>query len=442
MSNVLKNPELLKETNREFDFFDFQSHAKNLFKTIESLNGPNVTTLIGSYGSGKSVLLNEVAILSKKSKSKKQPKWIFFECWQYPDKKDLWEALILDLVEQIDGKKLDTTANPYSDLEGWRDKLASYLNNWKTALASLLGIALVFWVALSIVDDKNLFTILVSLTTAAILILLGTIEQLIKPQSKSSVSRLADYKVELERTLLSYDGPIYIVLEDVDRAGELGRRFFETVSHFVKEDKFLKKSIKVIVPVAEVDGPEAKHLQDSIDKASDNILFFKPKFNCERFISEVFTDEFLDANTAQLLSSTINPLLGKTVSVRKLKHILRNALAKHNRLNSKQFQSILQICIAIEFSKYMIQEYGGSILFDNKGNFKHKPLFEWAENQGLLSTETDSEQIHIAPKDYFSVSDEMYADIRFKDSATNSSTAGKSIHNRDYLLSDAYFNDI
>lgn len=443
MNNLLKRPELLKESNRDFDFFNFGKYAKNLYTNLRSSTAPTITTLVGEYGTGKSVLLNEVKRLTDASKAKSKPKWIFFECWQYPDKRDLWEALILELVAEIDGKELDETVNPYSDMNGWRDKLTEFLNKAGGAIVSLIGLALVYWLVFS-TQSSEAQNILLAVTTAAALVLLASIQVFIKPQAKSAVSRLSDYKQELEHTLLKHDGPLYIVLEDVDRAGELGRRFFETVSHFVKEDKFAKKNIKVIVPVASIDSPEQKALRDSVDKASDNILYFKPAFNCAEFITEVFSEDFLNEPTKKLLVSTINPLVGRRINLRKMKHLLRNSIVKHRRLLSKDFESHLEICIAVEFSKHMkADSYGDSTLYALAVNqYKHKPLYEWTLANKLITLDSDDpENKEVDAQEHFKQSPEIFADIRHNDMPTNSRRHAP-IYRREFFISKAYFDDL
>ena len=247
MEEIFKNPELLKESNRDFDFFSFEEYAKNLHNNLKSNTFPAVTTLVGEYGTGKSVLLNEVKKLTDESTAKNKPKWVFFECWQYPDKKDLWEALILDLVEQIDGeKKRNQMLSSYSNIESWREWFSRYLNKTGAAIAVVVATAFLTW----LISDDNVRDFLIPVATAFVVVLVASIELLTKPESKSAVSRLSDYKSELEKTLLSHKGPLYIVLEDVDRAGELGRRFFETVSHFVKEKKFTKKKLLGSMPAS------------------------------------------------------------------------------------------------------------------------------------------------------------------------------------------------
>lgn len=443
MNKQVKRPELLKESNREYDFFDFHKYTKNLYKSLSSSSTPTITTLVGGYGTGKSVLLNEVQKLSIKVKSNHKPKWVLFECWQYPDKRDLWEAFILDLVARIDGqKKLNEVTKSYSNLSGWREELAKFLGNTRSGLATIVGTILLYGLVFTYGRGTQAESMLIAFTTAAVLVLLASIEILVRPQSKSTISRLSDYKTELENTIKNHTGPLYIVLEDVDRAGELGRRFFETVSHFIKDELFSEKNIKVIVPIAGLDSDKSKSLHDSVDKASDNILYFTPKYNCEGFLSEVFSKEFLDEPTKQLLVSIINPLLGGTINIRKMKHILRNAIIKHQRLLNIDFQSQLAICIAVEFSKYMTVQYGSSSLYSSAhNNYEHKQLFTWATQKLMIDTKSDSEGKEIEPRNYFQAVDEIFADIRFRDRATNMSR-GLPIFHREFLISNKYFEDL
>jgi hypothetical protein len=441
MKSPIKQPELLKETNRDFDFFEFNQYAENLYDALRAENSPVVTTLVGSYGTGKSVLINEVRKLSKKSK-KNSPKWIVFECWQYPDKGDLWEALILDLVESIDGEsKRNSLASSYSNIEGWRKKFLVFLSDIRGAVATLLAVSLLSWVTLEYANDTTKGTVL-ALATGLIIVILASFEYLAKQESRSDISRLSDYKQELEKTILSNKAVLYIVLEDVDRAGEMGRQFFETVAHFIKEPKFKKKDIKVIVPIAEL-GDGNKALGDSIDKASDNILYFTPRYDGGRFVEELFDKNFLDEPTKTLIVSMISVTLGRSINVRKLKHVLRNSIVKHERLTKQGFKSRLAICIAVEMSKYMKDDIGSRNLFDSRSNhYKHKQLFTWASAKGLIDNGESEQDKKVEPRDFFKMSDEAFSDIRPHDLSTNSSTGRLPIYHRDFYISKEYFRDL
>lgn len=100
MSKVIKNPQLLKESYRSKDLFEFTQYAENLDSTLSSNESPTVTALIGDYGTGKTVLTNMV------HKKHKGVKWLDFDAWKYPDKKNLWEAFILELTEVVDPSQL------------------------------------------------------------------------------------------------------------------------------------------------------------------------------------------------------------------------------------------------------------------------------------------------------------------------------------------------
>lgn len=440
MNDHLKRPELLNEANREFDFFDFNTYAKNLHKSLRSSVGPAVTLLIGGYGTGKSVLLNEVKKISDQSQAKHKPKWVFFECWQYPDKRDLWEGLILETVEGVKGesqrKKMQAT---YSDIPSWRSGVADFLKDIRSAIASIIAIALLSFLILTI-NNEFITNLLISLLAATFVVLLAAAEFTLRPESKSTISRLSDYKDELEKALKDHRGTLYIVLEDVDRAGELGVRFFETVSHFIKSAALKQKSIKIIVPISDDTN---KELVSSADKVSDNILNFKPRYDVEQFLTEVFTSDFLDPATKQMLISTINPLLGRHINIRKMKHTLRNAVTKYKRLQSADFKPHLAICIAVELSKYMKAGIGNSTLYSQAANqYKHQPLFEWATQKGLINTSTDDPEKEIDPRDYFKRSLDTFDGIRHTDNSSNGIRRRKPVYYREYFISRVYFDDL
>lgn len=440
MTNYLKNSDILNETNREFDFFNFNDYAKNLYKSLRSSTGPIVTTLVGGYGTGKSVLLNEVKKLSDQSQAQNRPKWVFFECWQYPDKRDLWEGLILETVESIEGKpRRDKMEASYSDIPSWRVGIANFLKDTKAAIATVAVISVLSFSVFSFANNL-IVNILISLLTAMAVVLLAAIEFTMRPDSKSSISRLSDYKSELESILKKHQGSLYIVLEDVDRAGDLGTRFFETVAHFIKSTALKQKSIKIIVPIS--DDTANKELSDSMDKVSDNILHFKPSYKSEGFLKELFTEEFLDDPTKDMLTSIIDPLVGRQISIRKMKHTLRNAIVKYKRLNTNSFNADLAICIAVEFSKYMKEGYGSSTLYSQASNhYKHTPLLTWATQKGKLDTSSDDPEKEIDPQDYFKRSPDVFDSIRYADQNTNTRRS-KPIYRREYLISRAYFDDL
>lgn len=441
MSNPIKNASLLQETNRDFDFFDFEQSSKNLYSILQSNDKPSVTALIGGYGTGKSVLLNETRKLSDTRSRGKSPKWVVFECWQYPDKNDLWEGFIVELVRAIGGdEKSRKMQMSYSAVGSWRDWLAKYTNKTGVAIATLVGAI----VCLLLIGNDDLRREITPLLTAFIVVLFASVELLVRPDSKSNVSRLSDYKNELMGILTDYKGLLYVVLEDVDRAGDQGGRFFEAVSHFVRDDELKNSNIKLIVPIADTKQTNNTALRNSIEKASDNILYFKPSYDSSTFLSEVFTSEFLDKPTMELLRAIINLTL-RSISIRDMKHILRNAVAKYNRLKRKIVEPSLTMCIAVEFFKRTSGQHGDRTIYEEAmsgSSFKHDALYSWAEQKGLLSLKSSDETKEIRSDGQFMRSSELFLDIQPEDVNTHTSTGGKMIHNRRFLISRAYFDDL
>lgn len=371
MCKEVKKPELLEEANREYDLFNFDDYAKNLYNNLSLNNSPTVTVLVGEHGTGKTVLLNKVKQLAKDGL------WINFECWQYPDKRDLWEALILSLLP--DKKyKMFSNKNQFLDNKTTVEKMVDFLKSSLVGHNSIENLLLII-IVYSYTRIKH--GIFLSLTIFVILIIINLSSTVIKLKSKSSVSRLEEYKKDLKKTLLKCKKPLYIVLEDMDRAGDLGGQFFETVSHFLKHSDFSDVDIKVIVPIANYDKKKDQSLVSRIEKASDNIFYFNPTLNYDYFISELFSEDFLDEHTKVLLEKTLDPLTkNNIVTIRQVKHLLRNAIIKHNRLLNSGYGSYLAICIAIEFSQYR-PKIGGTLsstMQIKSGSYSHyTPLNDW-----------------------------------------------------------------
>jgi len=125
-----------------------------------------------------------------------------------------------------------------------------------------------------------------------------------------------------------------------------------------------------------------------------------------------------------------------------MKHTLRNAITKHQRLTSTGFTPQLAICIAVEFSKFMQDEIGSSSLYVNASNrYKNKPLFDWATREGLIETSTDEPEREIEPRDYFKSSPEIFDGIKYIDSKSNMRRT-YDIYYREYFVSRAYFEDL
>lgn len=441
MEAQIKNFRLLNEANRNHDFFNFAEQASNLSKVLRKSTTPAVIAIVGRYGSGKSVLINETKKTTNAYKAFSEAKWVIFECWQYPDKRDLWEAFLLELVEDIDGSsKRRSMERAFSDVTGWRGRVEKYLADIKTAAATILGITTIFYIAWA--SNNEVKGLLISLISAALLVAFASIELLIKPQSLSKVSRLSDYKSQLEHTLKDHPHPLFIVLEDVDRADELGRKFLETVSHFFRSDIFADKKIYTIVPVSDFSNGRAQALQDTIEKSSDNILYFEPSYSCSAFLSEIFTSEFLDDATLKMLTTTIDPLIKQSVSIRQVKHTLRNAILKYKRIRSTDFNPRLEICIAVEFSKHMKVDAGGILYSSNRNHYDHQPLFIWASEKSMILTTTDDRDKFIQPYNYFMVRDDKFSGIVYQDVATASFSGNQRIHNRTYQISTEYFRDL
>lgn len=55
---------------------------------------------IGEFVRGKSALIHHVK--KKRAEDSKEEKWIQFEAWSFPERRDLWEGFVLESARQID----------------------------------------------------------------------------------------------------------------------------------------------------------------------------------------------------------------------------------------------------------------------------------------------------------------------------------------------------
>ena len=74
---------------------DFDNICKKFSKKLDSLSGRSIIALVGPFGSGKSTMLHQIMT----SRLEKEF-WFEFDAWKYPDRKDLWEGFVLDLIRK------------------------------------------------------------------------------------------------------------------------------------------------------------------------------------------------------------------------------------------------------------------------------------------------------------------------------------------------------
>lgn len=97
---IIRDPKLIREDYKVIDSL-IEFELNQLESEVFQIEDTAVTALIGSYGSGKSTALYN---LQNKDKDKDHI-WFQFDAWRYPERKGLWDGLIIELAKQIGTSK-------------------------------------------------------------------------------------------------------------------------------------------------------------------------------------------------------------------------------------------------------------------------------------------------------------------------------------------------
>jgi hypothetical protein len=332
---LITNYKLIEETSRTDDLLGFDNEIKKFEAKLLLLQGACTLGFVGGYGVGKSVLLHQV------EKKMGSAKWINFDAWKYNDKKDLWEGFVLDFAEQISDEHKTQSLNK---IDGKKD--------CKTKAA------------------QGVFDVAANF--------LGPFSEIAKSLVKPFYEAYPATRVfEIQKILANLiecgikENDIYIVVEDVDRSGQYGVYFLETLKQFL--DQFRKQSKKKIVVIVPISDKSYKHFNDAYLKCLDYVEFFKPIPNFKNFLESVINKDvnkhrkvavggqFFEIDKQQQMHQITSffEVLFKIhgMTPRMLKNILR--LANHSYIRQQEFgyNPDWRLTICIEAAKHFYTEY-------------------------------------------------------------------------------------
>lgn len=321
----IKNIYSLREDSKTEDLLDFSIVQGNFKKKVDSIPGKNIFALIGPFGSGKSTMLNQLVVNSPDSEI-----WVEFDAWKYPDRKDLWEGFVLDVIKKIAPNNFTKTKN----------KIEGKQNN----------------------DKKTLITTLSKIPGA------GALEGFNHFLETSPAKRIDDIQKILDDELLKIQKDIYIIIEDIDRSGDSGIFFLETLKQYLRTSEIDKK-INIIVPISNLSYE--KNI-DSYLKCIDYFDFFElPNISLENFVSTVFNNELFNEdfyreqdrkliwNGENRKKQTISFLeslfleFPEIMSMRLLKLIIRKTNLIFIRQMEDGHEPDFRITLCVETSKYI-----------------------------------------------------------------------------------------
>lgn len=253
------NLEYLEESSGG-DFPHYESLAKDLYEKIWKIDKPQIFAVVGEAWVWKSTLINKVEKLSK------WEKWIQFDAWRYPERKELWEGFIIELYKQLTWCEYEEIIRKLE----WED--STYIKWFKWMLLVLAVSSCLVSIYYVFICWYDYFWT----TVWAVIFLL--IEKVFEKATDVAPKDLALTRViqleELAINMLkkSQKKRIYVVLEDVDRAWDEGLNFLETLSYFLKHK--LPKTSVAIVPIVLVSQQDWNSNMNAYLKCVDHYFIF------------------------------------------------------------------------------------------------------------------------------------------------------------------------
>lgn len=330
-----------------------------------------VVAVVGDYGSGKSTALYNI------QRNDTAAKWLQFDAWRYPERKGLWDGLVVEVAKQLgQAKKATRKIDGNKSLLG---KWGGIIEETFSQLGELLP-----KVEIEKIEVKPEVVKKAAKITEKAEVIFG----------KSPVKRVYELERILADILVSAEEDrVYLVVEDVDRSGADGLNFLETLNFFVKHNEQIKESGKNIVVVAPIATKNYEDSKDSYYKCVDIAFRFVPKVrSANAFLSQVYTDEALGGPVKPYLSNLNQFIVGLFentnygMNIRKLKTIIRQSAIKYESMCEIYDNVDWRAVLSFEAMKFAnADESTGVSVFDRsvKG---HDQLYERNVFTGLLMT--------------------------------------------------------
>ncbi|HWR84096.1 MAG TPA: P-loop NTPase fold protein [Candidatus Deferrimicrobium sp.] len=319
----IKNQDLIQEDCKVEDLLDFSKLIATFSRKLDSISRPSIMGLVGRLGIGKSTMLYQ---MQKGRRTSEQ--WISFDAWKYPERKDLWEGFVLDFADQIGERK-----KAQDKLDG-KDNKSKYVGATAGIISGLTG---------------------------------GLINlEFIKDFIESSPAKRAfEIQEILSGLIKQQEKDIYIVIEDIDRSGDAGIYFLETLRQFLKQLNLQRKFIAVVT----IGDDYYEQQFEKYLKCLDYVEVFTPHdIGLSRFVETVFDQELFQGeykypdgrvawtgkHKSGQLSSFLEFLLGyPSVTIRLLKFILRKAELAFVSQCADGHDPDWRVTICFEVSKYI-----------------------------------------------------------------------------------------
>lgn len=371
----IKGLKYLEEHHQAHDLFGYLGYASKLAERLDAISMPaSITALIGPYGIGKTFLLS----LIRAEKDDGKTFWFTFESWGYPDRNDLWVAFLAELDDEI----IDDS----SDYEIVRKAKRIWhnlekLRRYETFFSILVFLVVYLAVGLFIVfktlglEGSTNAVALLALAVSSVSLLLVSMDlyrgnPLVRREGYESI-----FKDSVKKLSKIGKRELFVVLEDVDRSGDHGLLFIETLALFLRrlsKQDLRGLSVKILVPISDESYGSNKE-RNSLLKAVDyHHPFGIQQLDLGQFIDTVFSDDVDGVSRGyaeEIFRTMFYTFAGARLNLRTWKTVLRGANDRYVYLASSVLAKPEPIaCIVVEAMKHLkasitIREATGS-LFD------------------------------------------------------------------------------
>ena len=369
----VKDISYLEEDIDTEDLHTSKADAKGFSDWIRKLSKtPAIISVIGTYGIGKTFMLN----LAKKELGRNRKNTVYFfefEAWRYAERSTLWRAFVSELDDHVLGTKFEHAHRARFRI--WTGKIKRYFRKLFTVGERRIYY-LIVWIGLlacAIAHLSNQSVIAVATLLVALFALIFSVIHLylqdpLRQQEGSELILKEAFEILAK---LGYK-EIYVVLEDVDRSGDNGLLFLETLSFFIRkklsQDITDKLSVKFIVPVSDMSYSKPRQ-RASFSKAGNyTCLFTISSLNAKRFVDRVFKKRFVTDEIKGYTKKIFQDIIftqGRGLNLRTWKAIVRGAQAQYIYLKeTKKFSPHPSICMLVEAMKYCHAAEGTTLFND------------------------------------------------------------------------------
>jgi predicted SnoaL-like aldol condensation-catalyzing enzyme len=330
----IKDDLLIREDSKIDDLFNLSLYRDRVSKKVLNLPNCSILAIKGPFGCGKSTLIHQI---QKNSDSEKYT-WINFDAWKYPERKEMWEGLILDAASQLGDRK-----SVVRKIEGKssKSKVVDIVTDIIGAISEISG--------------------------------LDIVDKFIDIFKASPAKRIFELQMIFCELLSRQKKNIIFVIEDIDRSGGQGIFFLETLNQFLKdnESKFEKKIVAVVL----ISDESYKKDYNSYIKSVDYFENFNPSdLEFKTFVEAVFIEAFFSGEgrfrdnriawTGATRKSQIISFLESLIkeypktSLRTIKMIIRKAEMSFRHQQELGLDPDLRVTLCFEAARFFDDDKG------------------------------------------------------------------------------------